>query len=134
MAREQRTIDVYWTVQGGQRFTISLTEKAAWDSLNNLWAYDEDPHGWTIERATEVVPVAFGEVCEGQGEALELDDVGREESRVPYTPVKVFWTCPRCEEQHSTDRYDHPIDRSSPAANPSLWFCERGEGLVLVGW
>jgi hypothetical protein len=135
MESEPKTIDIYWTVQRGRRFTISLSERAAWDSLNNFWAYDEDPHDWTVEHTREEVPVAVGEIYEGgDGEMIELDEDGHEVSRAPYIPVKVIWNCPRCGELHLTDLYDDRIERTGAAPNPSLWYCERGQDPVLVRW
>jgi hypothetical protein len=126
--------DVYWTVQNGRRFSISLSEPQAWESLESLWAYHEDSQGWTIERTRESVPIATAEVVEGEGEMIELTDEGIEISRTPYAPAHVFWDCPWCGLTHNTDLYGDPVRRTSPAPNPSLWFCERGKGIVLVNW
>jgi hypothetical protein len=135
MSKEQQMIDIFWTVQRCRRFTISLSEEAAWASLENYWAYDEDPQGWTVERTCEPAPVAIAEIYEGGGgEMTTLDDEGNASPPIPYVPVKLFWNCPRCGQVHSTDFYDHPIARTNPARPPALWFCERGEGPVLVRW
>ncbi len=70
-------VDVYWTVQNGRRFSISLSEWEAWESLKSLFAYTEDPQGWTVEHSLEMVPTATGEVVEGEGEIVELVSVGK---------------------------------------------------------
>ncbi len=129
-----REVDVYWTVQNGQRFSISLSERAAWEDLESLYAYEEDPHGWTVEHSREIVPVARGELVEGEGEMIELDDEGEIASTTPVTSVHVFWDCPWCGNQHNVNLYRDPLGRTSPNSNPSIWFCERGKGIVLVSW
>lgn len=117
MSTEQQMIDIFWTVQRGRRFTISLTEEAAWASLENYWAYEEDPDGWTIERTHELVPIAVAEIYEGGGgEMIELDEEGNSTPPVPYVPVKLFWTCPRCSELHFNDLYDDPIAQTQRKA------------------
>lgn len=127
-------VNVYWTVQHGQRFSISLSEKEAWESLESLHQFSENPDGWTVEHSRENVPIAAGEVVEGEGEIIELDNGGNVLSKTPYKPVHVFWDCPCCGHQHNTDLYlDYP-SRSFPCSNPSIWFCERGKGIVLVKW
>ena len=127
-------VDVYWTVQDGKRFTISLSEEQAWLSLDRLWAHSENPIGWTVERTTEEVPIAVGDVHDGEGEMIQLDDDGRELSRRAYKPVHVLWRCPHCGKKHNTDLYSDPFERRLPASNPSIWFCEHDKGLVLVQW
>jgi hypothetical protein len=135
MSTEQQMIDVYWTVQRDQRFTISLSEEAAWDSLKDYWAYEDDPSDWTVEVAHELVPIAVAELYEGGGgEMIALDEEGNSSPPIPYVPVKLFWTCPRCGHLHSNDLYDDPIARTNATRPPALWFCERGDGPVLVRW
>lgn len=131
---DTREVDVYWTVQKGQRFSISLSEREAWESLESLYAHTEDPQGWTVERSRETVPSATGEVVEGEGEIRELDDEADVASRTSFIPVHIFWDCPWCGHQHNTDLYRGPRGRTSRCPNPSLWFCELGKGIVLVGW
>ena len=127
-------VDVYWTFQKGRRFSISLSEREAWDLLKSRHAYHEDPQGWTVEHTRETVPTATGEVVEGEGEIVELDDEAAVASRTPFIPVHIFWDCPWCGQQHNTDLYHGPWGRSLPYPNPSIWFCERGKGIVLVRW
>lgn len=135
METEQQLLEIFWTVQRGRRFTISLSEDAAWESLKAYWAYEDDPSEWTVERIPEVVPIAIAEIYEGgAGEMIELDDEGNSSLPVAYVPVKLFWTCPRCSQLHSNSLYDDPIARTNPARPPVLWFCERGEGPVFVRW
>ena len=84
------------------------------------------------------MPVAQGEIAVGQGECIELDEDAagdvNETSRREYRAVSVFWICPHCGEQPNTDLHERPGGEGPQRSNPSLWFCERGEGLVLVGW
>jgi hypothetical protein len=127
-------VDVYWTVHDGRRFSISSSERDAWESLKSLYDYAENPEGWAVEHSRERLPTSSGKIVEGEGEIVELDDEGAVASRVPFTPVKVFWNCPWCGEQHNTDLDQVHFDRTSRHPNPSLWFCEHGEGIVLVTW
>lgn len=127
-------VDVYWTVRNGRRYSISLSEQEAWQSLRKLHDYDENPQGWTVEHSLERVPTVTGTIVEGEGEIVELDDEGQVASTTPFTPVHVFWDCPWCGCQHNTDLYHGLFGRALRYLNPSLWFCERGEGIVLVGW
>ena len=132
---ETREVDVYWTVQNGKRWSISLSDQEAWESLQTLAAYEDDPRGWTVERTRETVPISIGEVVEGEGELVELDDEDYSESfKQRYKCVHVFWQCPLCCHRHNCDLYGDPVNQNSPASNPSIWFCERGEGIVLVHW
>ena len=132
---ETREVDVHWTVQNGQRWSASLSEKDAWDSLKTLAAYEDAPLGWTVERTREIVPVAKGETVKGGGEIVALDDDNASvASRQFYEAVHVFWKCPLCGDTHNGGLYDDPVNQRSPAPNPSLWFCERGEGIVVVHW
>jgi hypothetical protein len=84
-------VDVYWTVHDGRRFSISLSERDAWESLESLHDYAESPEGWTVEHSRETVPTATGEIVEGEGEIVELDDDAAVASRTSFTPVHVFW-------------------------------------------
>ena len=127
-------VNVYWTVQHGQRFSISLSEKEAWESLKSLYDYSESPEGWTVEHSRESVPIATGEVVEGEGEIVALDDDGDFISRTPHKPVHVFWNCPLCGHQHNCDLFHDYPSRTASCPNPSIWFCERGKGIVLVKW
>jgi len=135
MSTEQQMIDIFWTVQRSRRFTISLSEEAAWASLQNYWAYDEDPDGWTVARTQELVPIAIAEIYEGGGgEMIALENEGNASPPISYVPVKLFWTCPRCGQLHSNDFFYDPIARAGAAHSPAIWFCERDEGPVLVRW
>jgi hypothetical protein len=127
-------VDVYWTVQNGRRFSISLSEQQAWKSLETLYDYSENPEGWMVEHSREKVPTATGEVVEGEGEIVELDNEGDVLARAPYKPVHVFWDCPWCGHRHNTDLYRDALQRRLPYPNPSVWFCENGEGIALVKW
>jgi hypothetical protein len=127
-------LDIYWTVQNGRRFSISLSEREAWESLEELYDYAENPRGWTGERSREKVPTVTGKVVEGEGEVVELDDHGEVTSTKPFTPVHVFWDCPWCGQQHNTDLYYGPWGQRERHGSPSIWFCEHGEGIVLVNW
>ena len=131
---ETREVDVYWSVQNGTRWSVSLSETEAWQSLESLAADHDDPHGWTVERTHETVPVSRGEIVEGEGEMIVLDDDGAETLRQPYKAVDVFWDCPLCGRTHNTNLYKNRVDHTHPAPNPSIWFCEGGEGIVLVRW
>jgi hypothetical protein len=127
-------VDVYWTVQDGRRWSISLSEPDAWETLRELALYEENEDGWTVEHSREMVPIAKGEILEGEGEVVELDDEGEVASTTPFTPVHVFWNCPWCGNQHNTDLYHGRWGQRSRHTSPSIWFCERGKGIVLVEW
>lgn len=137
---ETRDLDVYWSVQYGRRWSVSLSASDAWRSLESLAAYHDNPDGWTVEQARETVPVSMGTIVEGEGELVVLDRLdGRDDDcavtlRQPYKAVHVFWNCPLCGQQHNTGLYDDPVNQTGRASNPSIWFCERGEGIVLVRW
>jgi hypothetical protein len=130
----RREVDVYWTVQDGRRWSISLSEREAWESLRQCHTSVENPQGWTVEHSRESVPIATGEVVEGEGEIVALDDEGDVASTTPFTPVHIFWDCPWCGHKHTTDLYHGRWGRTLRHPNPSIWFCERGEGIVLVQW
>jgi hypothetical protein len=127
-------IDVYWNVQRGQWWSASVTAAEAHNTLMSLAAFEDDPSDWTIEQTREVVPVATGELVEGCSEAVFLDDNCNEVSTQPYKALHVFWQCPLCSERHNGNIRRNPLDADSEVANPSLWGCERGKGLVLLGW
>jgi hypothetical protein len=131
---ELREVDVYWTIQSGKRHSIALTENDAWESLESLYLHAENPHGWTVERSRETVPVSQGRIVEGEGEMIALTEDAVETHRQNYTSTHVFWSCPHCNQMHNVNLYDDPIERTAEAPNPSIWFCERGDGLVLVQW
>jgi hypothetical protein len=127
-------VDVYWTVQNGRRFSISLSEREAWESLKEIHDYTENPQGWTVVHSREKVPSVTGDVVEGEGEIIELNDEADVASRTSFTPVHIFWDCPWCGQKHNTDLYHGFWGRTLRSPNPSIWFCERGEGIVLVKW
>ena len=131
---DTREVDVYWTVQDRMRWSVSLSEKDAWGSLKRLAAYEDDPTGWTVEHTREALPVTEGEIVKGGGESVVLDENASVVSRQFYESVHVFWKCPRCGEMHNCNLYDDRVNQRSPSPNPSVWFCERGEGIVLVCW
>lgn len=127
-------VDVYWTVRNGRRHSISLSEPEAWQSLQELADYEDNPQGWTVEHSRERVPAVTGRVLEGEGGIVESDDEGEVDSKTSFTPVHVFWDCPWCGRQHVTDLCHGRFGQALRYPNPSIWFCERGKGIVLVGW
>src|SRR5205823_6530075 len=117
-----RKLDVYWTVQNGKRFTISLSEDEAWRSLARYWAYSENPVGWSVERTTEEVPVAVGKpfvadrttyAQDADGKFVETDDG----IKAPH----VAWDCPICGKRHTCDLCHDLECRTPPDATPQLW-------------
>ena len=127
-------VNVYWTVHEGRRRFISLTEQAALELLGELGEYAENPQGWSVEHSRELVPMARGQLEEGEGEIVELDEDGNVASKKSFIPVHIFWDCPWCDRQHSTDLYHGRFGRTLRYPNPSIWFCERGKGIVMVNW
>ncbi len=131
---EERKVDVFWTVRKGQRHSISLTENEAWKYLELRAYFGEEPNGWSVDKTREVVPVVYGEIVEGEGTMVELDDDGNETVCRAYIALSVFWNCPHCGERHNVSLYDNPIEQTAEASNPSIWVCERGEGHSIVHW
>jgi hypothetical protein len=125
-------IDVYWTVQRGERCTISLSEEAARDSLLNYYRYSDDPVGWTVERTTETVPLVLGEPFTTNSELIDMQTFQTINDRI--AAPHVGWDCPHCGEHHTTDLCDDAECKEPPATSPQLWFCERGCGMVIVEW
>lgn len=135
MSFEQRTIDIYWTVQRGRRFTVSLSEDHAWAMLHRLWAYDNDPLDWTVERSRETVPVVEGNAFIADAELFEHDEAGAVSVRKATPSPHVAWNCPHCNHRHTTDLCHDAECESPPDTSPQVWFCERGtKGIVLVQW
>jgi hypothetical protein len=132
---ETHKVDVYWATHHGRRWSVSLSESEAWQSLDSLAIYSEDPHGWTVERTHEMVPLSQGKIAECEGEMIVLDgDDYCETLKQSYKAVRVVWDCPLCGHTHDTGLYDDPVNRTHPASNPSIWYCEEGAGIVLVHW
>ena len=126
-------IDVYWAVQNGRRRSVALSETEALNSIRSLETYETGE--WQIEKLREAVAVVTGTLVEGEGLAIELlDDDGYDASEHSYKSRHVFWKCPLCKETHNGSIFSNPVDHSSVLTNPSLWFCEQGRGIVLVGW
>lgn len=104
-------IDVFWTAQRGRRFTISMSEAAAWASLAQCWAYSDDPTGWSVERTRETVPIVVGKAFMAESEIFVFDKSGQ--------LISV-----------SSD-----LERKTPSDTiPQLWFCERGDRMAIVAW
>lgn len=135
---ERREMEVFFTVQHGERWSVALTEEKAQADLHDELENADDTSGWSIERSREIVAVATGSLYEGGGGvAIDLTEVGGEvieTSQAAYVPVHVFWQCPLCGRQHNNSLYADPVRRCSPESNPALWYCEHGHGLVFVSW
>ncbi len=127
-------VNVFWTIGDGSQFSISMSRAEAEQELPDLAEVNEDVREWSIQQTQETVPVATGELCTGFGEAVSLDDEGEVTLRQPYQAIHVFWKCPHCGEMHNNNIYQDPVNRTFRFANPSLWFCEKGEGIVMVKW
>ena len=127
-------LDVYRAFHNGQCFSISLSEREAWESAGNTHDYHENPQAWTVTHSREKVPIVTGAIVEGEGEIVELDDEGAVASTTSFTAVHIFWDCPWCGQRHNTSLNRGFCDRPSRNPNPSIWFCERGEGIALVNW
>ncbi len=105
---------MYWTVKDGERWTIALSEREAWEGLKTFWGDEEHEHAkWSVERTEEEVPVVQGKVVqatEGQ----------------PH----VWWVCPYTGEEFFADC--EPGER-----RPALCYCANGsrtEKMALVDW
>jgi hypothetical protein len=125
-----RNIDVFWVVEAGHKRSVHRCEAEAQESRKSYVACGTNEGSLTIEHTRETVPVVVGEIAEGYGEVVEVDEIGDavlESSPQSYTAVHVFWRCPLCGESHNCSIRDSP-------PNPSLWFCELGEGIALVSW
>ena len=130
-----RQIDAFWTVQNGKRHTISLSEGAAWASLQGYWAYGDDRAGWTVERSMETVPVVLGKVFVAEREVRGSDDNGEFVTlKQGIAAPHVGWDCPHCGVRHTTDLCDDVDCKTEASSSPQLWFCERGRGIALVEW
>jgi hypothetical protein len=128
-------IDVYWAIQNGRRLSVSLSETLAWQSLNSPGYHEYDPRGWTVEKSHERVSLSHGMIVESEGECVVfLDDDGIETSNQVYKAINIFWDCPLCRCTHNTNLYGDPVHQTDKAPNPSIWFCEKGNGIVLVNW
>lgn len=130
----EREIDVYWTYRRGRPWSVCLSEAEARDSIRSIAGSKQNAGNWTVVRTRESVPVASGEVLKGGGEALTLADQVSDVSREFYSALHVFWQCPLCNQPHSCSLYDGRLARARTATSPAVWFCEQGEGIVLVQW
>ena len=115
MTESQTTrIPIWRALLDGECKQVHKTEKQLWHELKNRSAWYEPEHEdrWTAVISVEDVPVVKGERHDWSAEG-------------GCGGVHVHYICPYCETEEYCD--DDPNDQS-----PYLWFCERGNGLILV--
>ena len=107
-------IPVWRALLDGECKQIHKTEEQLWDELRNRnpWYEPENENRWTAIVSDEEVPITKGERHDWSAEGGSGG-------------VHIHYNCPHCRMEEYCD--DDPNDSS-----PYLWFCEHGNGIILV--
>ena len=110
----KKTVTIWRAILDGDCKLIHKSELQLLKELTHRCAWYEpgDHHRWDFKSEVVEVPVTIGEAHDWSAEGGSGG-------------VHIHWLCPHCGEAHYTD--EDPDDCS-----PFLWFCEHGEGVVLV--